>query len=73
LYIGQKDSDVWQVVQETHAGLCAHGWDFENLNGLVDRLLRDGLNRSHLERRLAFEQKFASLFSVEALIREILR
>jgi colanic acid biosynthesis glycosyl transferase WcaI len=73
LYIGQKDSDVWQVVQETHSGLCADGWDFENLNGLVDRLLRDGLNRSHLERRLAFQQKFASLFSVEALIREILR
>jgi colanic acid biosynthesis glycosyl transferase WcaI len=73
LYIGQRDSDVWKIVQETHAGLCAHGWDFENLNGLVDRLLRDGLNRSHLERRLAFQQKFASLFSVDALIREILR
>ena len=72
LYIGSQNSDVGQVIQRAEAGLCSDSWDLEKLNTLVDRLLADVVDRSHIDRRSTFEKKFARLFSVEALIRELL-
>ena len=72
LYIGQKDSDVWRVIQGTGAGLCADSWDLDKLSALTERLFLEFTGRSHTERRLVFERKFAADFSAEPLIRELI-
>jgi colanic acid biosynthesis glycosyl transferase WcaI len=65
LYIGQKDSDVWQVIQSTGAGLCTDTWQTDELTKLIDQLLL-------LERPPVLRDKLMSLFNSDALIEEIL-
>ena len=72
LYIGTKNSDVWQVVQASEAGLCAASWEFEMLNMLVERLLSVSSGRSHAERRHTFRRTFGAFFNTDSLIRELL-
>jgi colanic acid biosynthesis glycosyl transferase WcaI len=58
LYIGQKDSDVWQVIQSAGAGLCTDTWHFDELTKLVDQLLlsdRPPVLRDNLKCRLSLQ------------------
>ena len=71
LYIGQRDSDVCRMIHGTDAGLCAEGWDFANLNDLVDQLLLEGGKRSHADRRQAFNASLKSCFSIDPLVKEL--
>lgn len=73
LYIGQKESDVWQVIEKTQAGLCSDDWSFRHLESLVSRLLMDGHRQTRDERRRLFVENYSRQFNVEALIREIAR
>jgi glycosyltransferase involved in cell wall biosynthesis len=72
LYIGQKNSDVRHIIEKANAGMCSDSWDPKKLCVITERLLLESAGRSHKERRLAFNKKFASLFSVESLIEELL-
>ena len=72
LYIGEKDGDIWKLILDCRAGTCCEGWDLDTLSALADQLLVDAGNRSHANRRQHFISKYADLFNVEALIKEIL-
>jgi glycosyltransferase involved in cell wall biosynthesis len=72
LYIGQKNSDVRHIIEKADAGMCSDSWDPEKLCVITERLLLESAGRSRKERRLAFYEKFGSLFSVESLIKELL-
>lgn len=73
LYIGQKSSDVRQIIQEAEAGLCADSWDSNKLIRIAERLLMESAGRSHEDRRQAFDEKFGAFFSVDALVKVLLR
>lgn len=72
LYIGEKDSDVWKLIEDCHAGRCCEIWNFDILSELADQLLVEGENRPRSVRRMRFSSEYAGLFSVEALIKELL-
>ncbi len=72
LYIGDKNSDVWRVVQMSKFGLCADRWDNKLLNFLADRLLEESETRSHNDRSLIFNKTLKDHFSVDALIKEMI-
>jgi colanic acid biosynthesis glycosyl transferase WcaI len=65
LYIGQKDSDVWQVIQSAGAGLCTDTWQVDELTKLVDQLLLS-------DRPLVIRDNLTKIFNPDALIEEIL-
>jgi colanic acid biosynthesis glycosyl transferase WcaI len=72
LYVGEKDSDVWKLIQDCQAGMCCESWDFDRLSDLADRLLIECGRRTHTARRMLFTRNYAGLFSVDALIKELL-
>jgi glycosyltransferase involved in cell wall biosynthesis len=72
LYIGQKNSDVRYIIEKANAGMCSDSWDPKKLCVIIECVLVESASRSHKERRLAFNEKFAALFSVESLIKELL-
>jgi colanic acid biosynthesis glycosyl transferase WcaI len=72
LYIGEKDSEVWRLIQGCRAGGCCDNWDFDDLSDLADQLLVEGGNCSHAVRQRRFANEYAALFSVEDLIKAIL-
>lgn len=72
LYIGEKNSDVWRVIQAYDAGVCADSWEPEVLSASVDRLLQESAGRSHADRRLVFQKTLADIFSIEALLKELI-
>jgi hypothetical protein len=71
LYIGQKDGDVFRMVQSTKAGLCADSWDVDKLSALTNRLLIEATESSHASRRATYKKRSASHFSVDDLINAI--
>lgn len=72
IYIGEKNSDVRQIIEAANAGLCADSWNLDRLYELTDRLLLESDDRSREDRRLAFDRKFATLFSVDTLVKELI-
>jgi colanic acid biosynthesis glycosyl transferase WcaI len=72
LYVGEKDSDVWRLIQGCRAGACCDSWDFDILSDLADQLLVECGKHPHAVRRLRFVNQYADLFGVEALIKALL-
>jgi colanic acid biosynthesis glycosyl transferase WcaI len=65
LYVGQKGSDVWQVIQGAGAGLCTDSWHVDKLTKLVDQLLLS-------DRPPVIRDNLTKIFNPDALIEEIL-
>jgi colanic acid biosynthesis glycosyl transferase WcaI len=72
MYIGEKDSDVWKLIERCRAGICSDSWDFDTLSDLADQLLMEASERTHAVRRMRFINEYAGLFSIDALIKELL-
>jgi glycosyltransferase involved in cell wall biosynthesis len=72
LYIGEKNSDIRQFIDGANAGQCAHSWDIKHLHDLIDRLILEITGGAYDKQRRNFPKKYASLFSVDTVIKEIL-
>ena len=70
--IGEPDSDLDRIIEQSGIGFCAHSWDIKELAGQLNEFLGTLEGRSHEERQRMVSDFVATNFGIQNLIKEIL-